>query len=224
MQVYFTSYLFLFLLLIFLFFLFFYYFSLVEYLNIPKAKLILPNAPTRPISLNYGHSMPGWSDIYGLNANDPEDIEGFTNSANRINGFIEKEVTENNISPSRIIIGGFSQGGALALHLTLRHQKYAFGGCIAFSTWLPFHADYPSALSPHASSLPIFQAHGTSDTIVPYKWGHNSHLLLKTLIPSPEPTLLSIPVSIYSYIHSFILIYLFINIFFLFVKILEYGS
>eukprot|EP00604_Paraphysomonas_vestita_P004018 CAMPEP_0174824014 /NCGR_PEP_ID=MMETSP1107-20130205/29754_1 /TAXON_ID=36770 /ORGANISM="Paraphysomonas vestita, Strain GFlagA" /LENGTH=185 /DNA_ID=CAMNT_0016049071 /DNA_START=72 /DNA_END=626 /DNA_ORIENTATION=- len=142
----------------------------IEYLNIPKAKLILPNAPTRPISLNYGHSMPGWSDIYGLNANDPEDIEGFTNSANRINGFIEKEVTENNISPSRIIIGGFSQGGALALHLTLRHQKYAFGGCIAFSTWLPFHADYPSALSPHASSLPIFQAHGTSDTIVPYKW------------------------------------------------------
>jgi lysophospholipase II len=167
----------------------------VEYLGVTKTKFILPTAPQRAISLNRGMAMPGWSDIFGLHADDPEDAIGFAESVNRINLLVEREIVEHQIPPSRIIIGGFSQGGALALHYSLRHPSHSFGGCVAFSSWVPFHKDYPTALSSHAASLPILQAHGTADAVVGYEWGQKSHLLLKSLITNPEPILLSIPVS-----------------------------
>lgn len=149
-------------------------------------------------------AMPGWSDIFGLHADDPEDAIGFADSVSRINLLVEREINEHQISPSRIIIGGFSQGGALALHYSLRHPLYSFGGCIALSSWVPFHKDYPTALSSHATALPILQAHGTADSVVGYGWGKKSHELLKSLISNPEPILLSIPVSLHplSSLHS----------------------
>lgn len=168
----------------------------MEYLGVAKTKFILPTAPERPISLNRGMPMPGWSDIFGLHSDDPEDVEGFSGSVKRIETLVQKEIIENNIPSSRIIIGGFSQGGALALHYTLRHPTLSFGGCIAFSTWIPFHKDYPVAFSPHAASMAILQAHGTADAVVSYEWGHQSHLLLKSFISNPEPILLTIPVSL----------------------------
>lgn len=162
-------------------------------LALENTKFILPTAPSRPISLNGGYSMPGWSDIFGLDESAKEDRKGFDESSERINSLIQMEL-DKNINPSKIVLAGFSQGGALALHTALRSQ-HTLGGCIGLSTWLPFNGDYPSALSPSSTNLPIFQAHGTSDAVVRYQWGQNTHNMLKSMISDPEPEFLSIPVS-----------------------------
>eukprot|EP01041_Mallomonas_annulata_P005289 gene5289-10581_t len=148
-------------------------------------KFILPTAETRPISLNGGSPMPGWSDIYALDITSKEDREGFDSSAERIKRMIQREI-DGGISPSKIILGGFSQGGALALHMSLR-SEFPLGGCVALSSWLPLRADYPAALSSNATALPILQVHGDADGVVDLPWGAGSHSLLKELISSPVP-------------------------------------
>lgn len=99
--------------------------------------------------------MNGWSDINGLDIGSLEDREGFDKSASRMNKIIQAEIG-NGILPIKIAVGGFSQGGALALHLSLRAPQ-SFAGCVALSTWLPLRDDYPGALSPAARAIPIFQ-------------------------------------------------------------------
>jgi predicted esterase len=160
--------------------------------EIENTKFVLPTAPSRSISLNGGMKMPGWSDIYGLDADAEEDRQGFDHSYERILGLIQKEV-DSNIDSSKIVVAGFSQGGALALHTALR-SPFKLGGCIALSSWLPFRSDFPASLSAEAQHLPILQVHGTADMVVQYKWGHGTHEVLKTLISSPEPIFMSIEV------------------------------
>jgi phospholipase/carboxylesterase len=89
--------------------------SSVPHLKVPKTKFVLPTANSIPINLNGNHRMPGWSDIYGLSPDSPEDKAGLEKSRERINALLAKEVSAG-IAPSRIILAGFSQGGALALH------------------------------------------------------------------------------------------------------------
>jgi lysophospholipase-2 len=99
--------------------------------------------------------MPGWSDIHGLDSESPEDRAGFEESATRVNRLIQAEL-DKGIPSNKIVIGGFSQGGALALHVALRSQQ-SFAACVALSSWVPLRKDYPAALSPAASKLPILQ-------------------------------------------------------------------
>lgn len=159
-------------------------------LKVPKTKFILPTANSIPINLNGNHRMPGWSDIFGLSPDSPEDKPGLEKSRERIDSIVAKEVIAG-ISPSRIILAGFSQGGALALHTALR-SSYSLGGCIGLSTWLPLRSEYPAALSPAAASLRVFQAHGNADSVVHYRWGHSTHEFLKEMIRSPEPQFMTI--------------------------------
>lgn len=158
--------------------------SMMPGLDLAQTKFILPTAKTRPISLNGGMPMPGWSDISGLQSSDKEDSKGFGESVERINQIIQKEV-DAGVDTKRIVVAGFSQGGAVALQLALR-SPHPLGGCIALSTWLPLRADYPAALSPSSSALKILQVHGSSDQVVHHKWGMMSHETLKTLLPGGE--------------------------------------
>ena len=103
--------------------------------------------------------MSGWSDINGLDSDSPEDEAGFNESAARVNALIDQEISTNNINPKKIVVAGFSQGGALALHVSLRYPV-SLGGCVALSSWLPLRADYPAAFSATQSELPILQVHG----------------------------------------------------------------
>eukprot|EP01036_Dinobryon_divergens_P024480 gene24480-32931_t len=161
--------------------------SLMPSLNIADTKFVLPTAQRRPISINGGMAMPGWSDIYGLHYDSAEDKAGMDSSADRINKIIAAEVEKKEIKPSQIVVAGFSQGGALALHTTLR-SPVALGGCVALSTWLPFRHEYPAALSPSAHNIPILQIHGDADQVVSLKWGEKSHEILKGIV-SPVPQL-----------------------------------
>lgn len=159
-------------------------------LNLPNVKFILPTATNVPITINNGHSMPGWSDILGLDSNAPEDRKGFDASAARINRIIQQEL-DGGVPASKIVVAGFSQGGALALHVALRSQ-HSLGGCVALSTWVPLHADFPAALSPAAAHLKILQVHGDDDTVVGYSWGKQAHQLLASTITTPPPKFITI--------------------------------
>lgn len=122
--------------------------------------------------------------------NDKEDRQGFDSSAARINQIVQKEI-DAGIPPNKIVIAGFSQGGALALHVALR-SAHTLGGCISLSSWLPLRADYPAALSAASANLPILQVHGDADMVVAHRWGHESHKLLKGMINNPEPKFITI--------------------------------
>jgi predicted esterase len=99
--------------------------------------------------------LAGWSDIFGLSVSDREDREGFDESAARVNAIVQQEI-DKGIDPRRIVLAGFSQGGAVVLHAALR-SPHALGGCAALSTWLPLREDYPAATSSAAKGLKILQ-------------------------------------------------------------------
>jgi phospholipase/carboxylesterase len=100
-------------------------------------------------------TSPGWTDIFGLSVSDKEDRDGFDESAQRINSIVQQEI-DKGMDPKRIVLAGFSQGGAVALHTALR-SPHALGGCVALSTWLPLRDEYPGALSSAARGLRIMQ-------------------------------------------------------------------
>lgn len=163
--------------------------QLMPEFGLSKTKYILPSASSIPISINGGYEMPGWSDIFGLDMEAKEDRVGFDESKKRIEKLIDAEI-EKGIEPRKIILGGFSQGGATSLHTGLRY-KATLGGIVALSTWLPFRDDFPDALSQGGKNVPIFQVHGDQDAVVSFKWGKNTNDLLKTFMQIP-PSFLTI--------------------------------
>ncbi len=130
--------------------------SMMPSLGLTNTKFILPTAPIRSISLNGGTPLNGWADILGLDPESEEDRAGLEESAARVEALVAAELARG-LAPERIIIGGFSQGGALALHYSLRSTR-RLGGCVALSTWLPLRGDYPAAASEEAKNhLDILQ-------------------------------------------------------------------
>lgn len=133
---------------------------------------ICPHAPQRPITLNGGLRMPGWFDLRGLTADEEEDAEGLSAAAAQIEELVERERAAG-IPTERILVGGFSQGGALALHVGLRSTT-RYAGVAVLSTWLPLAADYPASISEAARDTPFLVAHGDADMVVSHAWGQGS--------------------------------------------------
>jgi len=152
-------------------------------LDMPHVKFICPTASEIPVSLNHGMKMPAWFDIRGLGPASAEDEEGIVKAAAALNHLIDKEV-EAGIPANRIVIGGFSQGGATALYGGLTSEK-DIGGIVALSTWLPLHKNFPARQKSNKST-PIFQAHGTSDPLIRFEWAKMTGELLKTLNSAHE--------------------------------------
>ncbi|TFJ84850.1 hypothetical protein NSK_003882 [Nannochloropsis salina CCMP1776] len=145
----------------------------------PTTRMIFPTAPTRPITLNGGFPMPGWFDINGLDESSPEDRAGFEEAKQRIARIVQGEV-EAGVPADKIVLGGFSQGGAVTLHLALR-SEVRLGGAVILSGWLPLKADYPAALTEVGKAMPYFHGHGDADGIVRHQWGQHSAEKLKEL-------------------------------------------
>lgn len=122
--------------------------------------------------------MPAWFDLMSLDPNGVEDDKGIQKSTAVIVKLIEEEIS-NGIDPSRIVLGGFSQGGALALYTGLT-AKYKLAGIIGLSCWLPLHKTFPAAAVEDNLEVPIMQAHGDCDPVVPYRWGQLTSTSLKT--------------------------------------------
>ncbi|MDP1766826.1 MAG: alpha/beta hydrolase-fold protein [Methylotenera sp.] len=141
---------------------------IVQKLNLPNMRFILPHAPDMAVSRNNGYIMPAWYNLYGApnskTGNSKEDEDGITNSQNYVNSLIQNELNRG-ISAERIVIAGFSQGGAIALHTALRYPK-KLGGILALSTYLPVKTKLASEMHPANAGIPIFMAHGVFDDVI----------------------------------------------------------
>ncbi|CAK1556255.1 unnamed protein product [Leptosia nina] len=149
----------------------------------PHVKVICPTASTMPVTLNGGFRMPSWFDLRTLDATAPEDEEGIVNATTLIHRLISDEV-KSGIPAARILLGGFSQGGALALHAALTYPE-PLAGVMSLSCWLPRHAHFPESVKA-PKEMPIFQAHGDCDPVVPCKWGQMTASFLKTFMKNIE--------------------------------------
>lgn len=138
---------------------------IVQKLNLPNVRFILPHAPEMAVTRNSGYIMPAWYDLYGQTGNSKEDESGIKNSQHYVNSLIQKEL-DRGITAERIVIAGFSQGGAIALHTALRHPK-KLAGVLALSTYLPIKAKLTTEANPANANTPIFMAHGVFDDIIP---------------------------------------------------------
>lgn len=142
-------------------------------------RFIFPHAPVRPISINNGMSMRGWYDITSLDFDQREqDVAGTQASAAAIDALIDQEI-ERGVPANKIVLAGFSQGGAIALYagLTSRHRV---AGILALSTYLPLADQVFEDMKTRANadddrtSLPIFFAHGTHDEVILLKYAEQS--------------------------------------------------
>lgn len=145
----------------------------------PRTRFIHPTAPTRPITLNGGFPMPGWFDIASLEADGKEDKPGFEESRRRLNAIIDGEIAAG-VPPRKIVVGGFSQGGAVTLHTVLRSQ-HALAGGVVLSGWLALRSEYPGAMTEAGKAIPFFHGHGDADSIVNFKWGKGSADAIKAM-------------------------------------------
>ena len=135
----------------------------------PAVRFVFPHAPVRPVTLNMGMRMRAWYDIRTLTAEGRTDEAGIRESVALLGRYIAAERAAG-IESSRIIVAGFSQGGAVALHAGLRHPE-RLGGILALSTYLPLQAALAAELSAANRATPILMCHGQFDPVLPMALG-----------------------------------------------------
>jgi phospholipase/carboxylesterase len=142
-------------------------------------RFIFPNAPVRPVTVNNGMRMRAWYDIYSLGMRDREDATGIRESAAVVHGLIDAERAAG-ISARRIVLAGFSQGGAIALQAGLRYAE-PLAGILALSTYLPLATTVAAEASVANREIPILMCHGREDPIVPLELAEKSADILNDL-------------------------------------------
>jgi phospholipase/carboxylesterase len=149
---------------------------------VPELKLakpvrfVFPHAPARPVTINQGMRMRAWYDILQLGGG-PEDEAGIRASQRMIEELISEEKGKG-LPAAKIVMAGFSQGGAIALQTALRYPE-RFAGVLALSTYLPLAGSLQSERSPANQDIPIFMAHGRYDDIIPLRRAEESRRLLE---------------------------------------------
>jgi len=127
-------------------------------------RYIFPHAPKRPVTINMGAVMPAWYDIRNLDSRG-QDEAGIRASAGQVRALIARE-KDRGLPASRIVLAGFSQGGAIALHTGLRYPE-RLAGIMVLSAYLPLHDKLHEEMAEVNGATSVFQAHGTQDPMVP---------------------------------------------------------
>ena len=138
-------------------------------------RFVFPHAPVRPVTINGGMSMRAWYDIVSLDAEGRADAKGVHESTALLEGLIARE-KDRGIDADKIVIAGFSMGGAIAINTAL-HSKERLAGLMALSTYLPLPSEV--AESAGGRDMPVFMAHGSFDPMLPMQWGQASAQKLK---------------------------------------------
>lgn len=143
-------------------------------------RFVFPHAPVRPVTINGGMAMRAWYDILTLERSGPVDEVGIRESATHLAALIERE-HDRGIPYEKIVLAGFSQGGAIASHTALRFP-HRLAGLMSLSSYLPLDTTLDAEVfdNPAAQSreLPIFMAHGTFDPVLPMALGEHSKALV----------------------------------------------
>ena len=140
------------------------------------ARFVFPHAPVRPVTINGGMPMRAWYDILALGPGGPEDEEGIRACAAAVRALIDREI-ERGLSRDRIVLAGFSQGGAIALYTATRETE-PLAGVIALSTYLPLAADLEREATAASRETPALMAHGSLDPLIDISFGTLSRDLL----------------------------------------------
>lgn len=142
-------------------------------------RFVFPHAPSIPVTVNGGMVMPAWYDILGMDFDRRVDEDGVRRSHEHLTTLIERE-NERGIETDRIVVAGFSQGGAIALHTGVRHPK-RLAGIVALSTYIAADCDLEGERSDANREIPILQCHGTQDPMVGLKMGEAARVQLSGL-------------------------------------------
>jgi len=142
-------------------------------------RFVFPNAPVRPVTINGGMSMRAWYDISGFDRSASEDAIGFRDTDALIRQLIAKEAARG-IPASRVVLAGFSQGGAVTLYTALRYPE-RLAGAMALSCYLPLAKSLPVERAAANDGVPLFMAHGMSDPVLPFPMGVQSREFLRSL-------------------------------------------
>lgn len=155
---------------------------IVNELNLPPSlavRFIFPHARHRPVTINNGFVMRAWYDILGLGPGRPEDEVGIRESETVVRRYIEEQISFG-IAAERIVLAGFSQGGAIALQTGLRYPR-KLAGILALSTYLPLRDSVAAEISAANRNVPILMCHGVYDPMLPVQLGELSRDALTAL-------------------------------------------
>jgi phospholipase/carboxylesterase len=131
----------------------------------PAVRFVFPHAPMQAVTINGGAVMRAWYDVYALEGQRREDDAGVRASQARVEELIEREKARG-VPAARLVLAGFSQGGAIALHTGLRHRE-RLAGIMALSTYLPVASTLAAEATPANRAVPIFMGHGRGDALIP---------------------------------------------------------
>ncbi len=145
----------------------------------PEIRYVFPHAPVRPVTINGGMAMRAWYDIVNASLGRDHDQQGITMSMGQAAALVDREIDRGIVS-ERIIVAGFSQGGAIAVQVALRYPK-KLAGLIALSTYLVLDDRLEDERSQANHSIPVFAGHGSADPVVPCHLGEQVAQRLRSL-------------------------------------------
>ena len=143
-----------------------------------STRFVLPQAPTRPVTINGGYAMPSWYDIKAMSPARSISEDELNESADTVIGLIEAQKASG-IDANRIVLAGFSQGGAVVFHTAYLKWQGALGGVIALSTYAPTFSD-ELELSASQQRIPALCLHGQHDEVVQNAMGRTAYEHLKS--------------------------------------------
>jgi phospholipase/carboxylesterase len=160
---------------------------IVDELGLPDSlpvRFVFPHAPLRPVTVNNGYVMRAWYDIKSFTPAGRADLAGTAESSRRVTDYIDRERLLG-VAPARVVLAGFSQGGAVALYTGLRYPD-RLAGILAMSCYLPFPEKLAAEKSAANADVPILLCHGRGDPVVPIGMGLEAREELKANGYAPE--------------------------------------
>ncbi|MBI5462987.1 MAG: alpha/beta fold hydrolase [Gammaproteobacteria bacterium] len=142
-------------------------------------RFVLPHALERPVTINGGYVMRAWYDIRRPDLRVEADVEGIRASVAAVAALIDAEIARG-IAPERIVLAGFSQGGAIVLHAGLTYPR-RLGGILALSTYLALPTELAAEIAAVNRATPVFIGHGSDDTIAPFALAEETRTQLQAL-------------------------------------------
>lgn len=147
--------------------------------EMPYVKFVLPTAPTQPVTMNMGMAMPSWYDIVGLDERSNEDCKGIEDSRQKLVDILEQEHETTGLAYNRMVLAGFSQGGALSLFtgLQMKNAEQKLAGVVIMSGYLPAASKF--TITPGLEEVPVLHCHGTQDMLVRSDLAEKSKTVVK---------------------------------------------
>ena len=147
--------------------------------GLDDVRFVFPHAPVRPVTINGGMAMRAWYDIAGTDFDRRADEEGVRGSAGIARALVDEQIARG-LAPERVVLAGFSQGGAIALYAGLRFP-FRIAGILALSTYLPAPGSLATQAHDANRDVPIFLAHGSQDPVIALALSERSRAALAAL-------------------------------------------